>query len=153
MHLSKTLLAAILVTAIIISTALVVFVFQPKPNMHDFPVLIAGEFRHDEDGKWRCYANVSVENDLEQDIDITWIYSGPANITYVDDTFENNWNLMSNSTVNKLVPARNWAKFIWRLTDDGFDKEPRILWVTVQISASGFENITTKTVPISRETN
>jgi hypothetical protein len=145
-------MAAILVAAIMISAALVIFVFQTKPNMHDFPISIVGEFRHGEDGKWRCYANVSIGNDLGQDINITWIYSGPINITYADDTFENNWNLMKNSTVNSIIPARSWIIFYWLLTESGFDKEPKTLWVTVQISASGFENITTETVPISRET-
>ena len=140
MHLNKTAgIAIVAIMAIAVVLAAFVIVYQPKTNKHDFPISIMGAFEHDEDGKWRCYANVTITNDLSENMTLKWVYGRTLNITYVDDSIES-WHLESNETYNSPLISGAQFSYDLRLTEYGFDKEPKTLWVEVQISVIDFEN-------------
>ena len=94
--------------------------------LEDINVDINGIFRYDDDGKWRCYANITIKNNSYRNVTIPWIYLNVINITYTDETFEEP-NISGNETLNYVIQSEQGLSVNWTITAFGFTKEPKIL--------------------------
>jgi hypothetical protein len=105
---------------------------NPHPNtpilLEDIEGAINGSFKKDDDGKWRCYANLTIRNHSHKNVTIYWVYLNAINITYVDETFEE-LNIPGNETTNFVIQPEQEFSMNWTLTAYGFTKEPKTLWV------------------------
>ena len=103
--------------------------------LEDVNVGINGVFRRDGDGKWRCYANITIRNNSYRNVTISWIYLNAINITYTDETFEE-LNISGNETLNYVIQPEQELSANWTITTFGFTKEPKILWVLFKTPVS-----------------
>jgi hypothetical protein len=102
---------------------------QETPIMlEDVNVGINGIFREDSDDKWRCYTNVTIRNNSYRNVTIPWFYVNAINITYIDETFEA-LGISGNETLNFVLQPQQEFSLTWTITEFGFTKEPRILWI------------------------
>ncbi len=105
---------------------------KPHPStpilLEDVNVDINGIFRYDDDGKWRCYANITIKNNSYRNITIRWIYLNAINITYIDGDFEE-LDISGNVTLNHVIQPEQEFSVMYTITEFGFTKEPKILWV------------------------
>jgi hypothetical protein len=123
---------------------------EPHPEtpimLEDVNVGINGVFRRDGDGKWRCYANITIRNNSYRNVTISWIFLNAINITYIDETFEE-LNISGNETLNYVIQPEQELSVNWTITTFGFTKEPKILWVLFKTSISeAYGTITLTTV-------
>jgi hypothetical protein len=122
---------------------------QPHPDtpilLEDVKVDVNGVFRKDGDGKWRCYANITIVNNSYRNVTLRWIYLKAINITYIDETFEE-LDISGNQTLNFVIQPEHEFSLSWSITEYGFTKEPKILWVLLQtpiLEAYGTITLTT----------
>ncbi|MGB9693757.1 MAG: hypothetical protein ACPLYF_02830 [Fervidobacterium sp.] len=122
---------------------------EPHPDtpilLEDVKVNINGVFRKDDDGKWRCYANITIINNSYRNVTLRWIYLKAINITYIDETFEE-LDISGNETLNYVIQPEQELSLSWTVTEYGFTKEPKILWVLLQtpiLEAYGTITLTT----------
>jgi len=133
-----------------------VFLFLLLPTVYagdiTIDVYIPAVFKYDEDGRWRCYANITIQNLSEENITLSWVCVSLINITFVDETSEELSDLAGyNFTVNlKLKPGN---KFILHMTatEFGFDKEPKIIWIRLESSYLEATKSVTMILPIIPE--
>jgi len=123
---------------------------EPHPDtpilLEDINVDINGIFRYDDDGKWRCYANITIKNNSYRNVTIRWVYLNAINITYTDETFEE-LNIPRNETLNYVIQPEQELSVNWNITAFGFTKEPKILWVLFKTPISeAYGTITLTTV-------
>jgi len=119
---------------------------EPHPDtpilLEDINVDINGIFRHDDDGKWRCYTNMTIKNNSYRNVTLSWIYLKATNITYTDETFEE-LNISGNETLNYVIEPEHELSLSWTMPEFGFTKEPKILWVLFKTPISeAYETIT-----------
>jgi len=125
---------------------------EPHPAtpiiLEDVNIDINGIFRKDDDGKWRCYANITIQNNCYRNITIWWVYLNAINITYVDETCEE-LNISGNETLNRVLQPQQGFSLTLTITESGFTKEPRILWILFKTSiAEAYGTITlTEAIP------
>jgi hypothetical protein len=112
----------------------------------DINVNVNGFFRKDYDGKWRCYANVTIENNSYKNVTLYWVYLKAINITYIDETFEE-LDISGNETINYVLQPQQGLFFSWTITEYGFTKEPKIVWILLQTPI--FEAYETVTLTIA----
>lgn len=122
---------------------------EPHPDtpilLEDVNVNINGIFRYDDDGKWRCYATITIKNNSYRNVTIRWIYLNAINITYIDDDFEE-LNISGNETLNYVIQPKQEYSAMYTITEFGFTKEPKIPWVlfkTPILEAYGTITLTT----------
>jgi len=123
---------------------------EPHPEtpimLEEVNVGINGVFRRDGDGKWRCYANITIRNNSYRNVTISWIFLNAINITYTDETFEE-LNISGNETLNHVIQPEQELSLEWTITEYGFTKEPKILWVLFKTPISeAYGTITLTTV-------
>jgi len=123
---------------------------EPHPAtpimLEDVKVGIDGFFRKDDDGKWRCYANITIKNKSYRNVTIQWVYLNAINITYIDETFED-LNIQGNETLNFVIQPEQELSANWTITTFGFTKEPKILWLLFKTPISeAYGTITLTTV-------
>jgi len=110
-------------------------------------VTISGFLRFDEDDKWRYYATMNITNNGDVSVTISQVRTIILNVTYVDEAFEN-WNVSGNITVNQVLYPESSLPLGWKITEFGFLKEPKIIWVTLEIFLLGLEDPLTSTFAI-----
>jgi len=108
-------------------------VFELTDPVYSLLVSITGSIRHDGDSKWRCYSNITVTNQGEENTTVRWIYLNALNVTYIDETSED-LGIMGNQTVNQILQPNKTLNFLWMITTIGFLKEPKLIWVTFKVS-------------------
>jgi len=123
---------------------------EPHPDtpilLEDLKVNINGSFKEDNDGKWRCYTNITIKNNSYRNVTISWVYLNAINITYIDETFEE-LNISGNETLNYVIQPEQEFSVRWTITTFGFAKEPKILWVLFKTPISeAYATITLTTV-------
>jgi hypothetical protein len=105
---------------------------KPHPEtpilLEDVNIDIDGIFREDSDDKWRCYTNITIRNNSYRNVTIPWVYVNAINITYIDETFEA-LDISGNETLNFVLQPQQEFSLTWTITEFGFTKEPRILWI------------------------
>ena len=97
-------------------------------------------FTRDEDTLWRCYANITIQNNYDGSLTLMWVSILYINVTFVDETFEQLAGVPGhNVTLNPPLVLKTKDKFAFTLvaTDSGFDKEPEIIWI--YLASSFFE--------------
>jgi len=123
---------------------------EPYPDtpilLEDVKLNINGVFKKDYDGKWRCYANVTIINNSYRNVTLRWVYLKAINITYIDETFEE-LDISENETINYVLQPRQGLFFSWTITEYGFTKEPKIVWILLQTPI--FEAYETVTLTIA----
>jgi len=125
---------------------------RPHPDtpilLEDVRVDVDGFFRKDVDDKWRCHANITIENNCLTNITISWVYLNAIKITYTDDTFEE-LDIEGNETLDLLIQPQMKLSINWTITTFGFTKEPKNIWVLVKTPISeAYGTITlTKVIP------
>lgn len=108
------------------------FLFQSKVHASDIAIdaSIPAVFRYDGDGKWRCYANITIQNISEENITLMWVSFNLINITFVDETSEDLSDLAGyNFTDHLTLKPRDKFFLDAKITEFGFYKEPRIIWI------------------------
>jgi len=123
---------------------------EPHPAtpiiLEDVNVDINGVFRKDDDDKWRCNVNTTIRNDSPRNVTISWVYLNIINITYVDETFEE-LGISGNETINYLIQPEQEVLIGLNVTEWGFTKEPKTLWVLFKTPIlEAYETITLITV-------
>jgi len=99
-----------------------------------------GVFKRDEDTLWRCYANITIQNNYDGNLTLMWVSILYINATFLDETSEQlTGRAGHNITMNPPLVLKPKDKFVFTLvaTDSGFDKEPKIVWI--YLSSSFFE--------------
>ncbi len=89
-------------------------------------------FKRDEDTLWRCYANITIQNNYSGNLTLMWTSVLFINVTFVDETFEQLTGVPGhNVTLNPPLVLKPKDKFVFSLVaiDSGFDKEPEIVWI------------------------
>ena len=137
----------VLLIATITFLVMTVLISQTVSSQSIESVSVTGVFRQDEDSKWRCYANITITNSNEENVTLSWIYLNALNVTYVDETSEE-LGISGNSTVNQVLQPGENITASWTITEFGFYKEPKILWVTVKASILESETPITLTTVI-----
>ncbi len=89
-------------------------------------------FTRDEDTLWRCYANITIQNNYNGNLTLMWVSILYINVTFVDETFEQLAGVPGhNVTLNPPLVLKPKDKFAFTLvaTDSGLDKEPEMIWI------------------------
>jgi hypothetical protein len=97
-------------------------------------------FKRDEDTMWRCYANITIQNNYSGNLTLMWTSVLYMNVTFVDETFEQLTGVAGhNITLDPPLVLKPKDKFVFGIvaTDSGFVREPRIIWI--YLSSSFFE--------------
>jgi hypothetical protein len=103
-------------------------------------VSILAVFKRDEDTMWRCYANVTIQNNNDKSITLMWISVLYINATFVDESTEQLTDVAGgNITLNPAIvlqPEDTCTVGVVAI-DSGFSKEPKIIWIL--LTSSFFE--------------
>lgn len=117
-------------------------VLEWKGVSYEFSTSTIGSFKRDDDNKWRCYGNTKLTNANEDNVTLSWMCLSAINLTYVDNTFQE-LDISGNITLNRVLQSDEEPTFHWNLTEFGFDKEPKLLWVMQEFCFSDFEDYIT----------
>jgi len=108
---------------------------------------IYANLTHDQDEQWRYYVTINVTNTGQNNITVLNIETNVLNVTYLDGDFEE-WGIQGNATVNQVVSPSSSIFSDWTLTQAGFPKEPKIVWVQLSVYVLGSATPLTKSFAI-----
>lgn len=97
--------------------------------------------------RWRCYGNVSVENKANVGITTKRILFNALNVTYVDGTAEI-LGISGEYNVSTTIDSGEKRQMEFTSTEYGFDKEPKTLWIALNVSIAELKEPILKTLKI-----